>query len=294
MTLLYSYAIRTTGVYLEKERLHYIPAIIEFLVFSIFCVIVSFNPDFHEILLAIKFMELYSISATIYILIMCVLIIKINKLHRIQLPHFYKDIKYKSLLWLTIFCFICIVFNFITTIRFFFLPESNIMFVLYQSFSLLSLYYITIASLVQINIINMTTPDKKTISKEGDEKEELEHIFQTIDAHLKTHKSYLNPSINLKKFSKEIHIPERLISKAINTVEHKNFNNYVNYYRIEEFKTLIGLEKYQKYSIAAIAHEVGFNSRASFYKNFKEMVGISPSDYVSSLKNPNKETVNMS
>ena len=54
----------------------------------------------------------------------------------------------------------------------------------------------------------------------------------------------------------------------------------INKGEIEGVKKLLLNESYKKYSIVAISKEVGFNSRASFYKNFKERVGISPSDYI--------------
>ncbi|MFD2562602.1 helix-turn-helix domain-containing protein [Aquimarina rubra] len=125
-------------------------------------------------------------------------------------------------------------------------------------------------------------PAKREIN---DGKEELEEVIKRIENHINEKKSYLNPDINLKSFSKDIRLPERIISRAINRIEHKNFNGYINSYRVKECKRLLLSEKYEQYSISAIADEVGFSSRASFYKNFKEIAGVSPSEYIKSVNN---------
>ncbi|WP_298315886.1 AraC family transcriptional regulator [uncultured Aquimarina sp.] len=190
-----------------------------------------------------------------------------------MLPFFYRSIKYKSLNWLTIFCGICILLNFVRQLRFT-LESVYFIHIVFDALALFTLYYITIASLVQINILNITGPENE------EEEIELKEVFLSINNYISINKSYLNPSMNLKMFASEVQLPERIISKAINKIENKNFNNYVNYHRIEEFKDKIASDYHKKYSISAIANEVGFNSRASFYKNFKDIVGVSPSEYV--------------
>ncbi|WP_158447890.1 helix-turn-helix domain-containing protein [Aquimarina longa] len=127
-----------------------------------------------------------------------------------------------------------------------------------------------------MNIVSSKIEEKETM-------QELEKVMTILEKYLLETKAYVNPSISLKILAKDIKLSERLISKAINKVTHKNFNNYINHYRIEEFKKLMSMNRHEKFSISAIANEVGFNSRASFYKNFKEIVGVSPSLYAKGL-----------
>ena len=142
------------------------------------------------------------------------------------------------------------------------------------------MYYITIASLVQINIINTT---KINTIKENTCN--LRKIYAIVKRHMEVDKAYLDPNLNLRKISRSVALPQRNISKAINAIENKNLNSFINSYRIEEFKKLLRSNTHQKYSISAIADEVGFNSRASFYKNFKDIVGESPTAYVKNISN---------
>lgn len=74
----------------------------------------------------------------------------------------------------------------------------------------------------------------------------------------------------------KIGIHEVTFSRIVNQHFHKNFNEFINGFRINEAK-----ERLEKEStpITTIAFEVGFNSIASFNRVFKETLGVSPSDY---------------
>jgi len=59
-----------------------------------------------------------------------------------------------------------------------------------------------------------------------------------------------------------------------------NFFDFINRYRIEEFKIQSILKANNHLSIMGIAYNCGFNSKASFYRAFKKFEGISPTDYI--------------
>jgi AraC-like DNA-binding protein len=278
MNFLFFYAVETTSIYTKRKLYYYIPAIVEFLLLLVIFIAVLLNPDLDNFFQEIYFDMIIGFVASIYIVVMAILVIKVNIEHRKRLPHFYEITKYKSLDWLTVFCIVYVFFNIVSYILHA-LPNNEYVYVFFDIGYLFFLYYITIASLVQINIMNVILPRVE----EKEVKEKLESVVKIIEKHMLENKAYLNPSISLKVFAKDIKLPERLISKAINKIEHKNFNNYINYYRVEEFKQLLSMDRHKKFSISAIANEAGFNSRASFYKNFKDIVGVSPLSYVNNI-----------
>lgn len=281
IVFLFFYASETSGVIIKNKFKYYIMAIIEALLFSMLFILVWLFPSLIEKLFIYGFMDVYMISSSIFVGYFCIRIIKINLTHKNKLLQFYEDVKYKTLLWLSAFCVICIVLNFLGFLgRFLFLNSENYH-VLTEVLFLISLYYITIASLVQINISNVINTSKVSLNEI---QQELVEVCKTIDYYMANEKLYLNPSLNLSFLSNYIKIPDRLISKSINEIKNKNFNRFVHEYRIEEFKRLILDKKYDKYSIEALAHEIGYNSRASFYKNFKTIVGVSPHDYIENVK----------
>ena len=73
------------------------------------------------------------------------------------------------------------------------------------------------------------------------------------------------------------------LSEAINSGVGKNFNDFVNSYRVKEVEQMLQDGKQEQLSLLGIALECGFNSKATFNRVFKKMTGQSPSQYVSSL-----------
>ena len=85
--------------------------------------------------------------------------------------------------------------------------------------------------------------------------------------------------MNLNLISDKLQIPAHHITETINGLIGQNFNEYVNNYRIEEFKILLKNKKYEHFSILALAFEVGFKSKGTFNAAFKKFTSQTPSEY---------------
>ncbi len=70
----------------------------------------------------------------------------------------------------------------------------------------------------------------------------------------------------------------------------KNFSDFVNNYRIEEFKSKIQDPGNKKYTILSIAMDCGFNSKSSFNTVFKKLTGQTPTQYFSLTKSGVEES----
>lgn len=92
-------------------------------------------------------------------------------------------------------------------------------------------------------------------------------------------KIYLDPELTLGKVAGEIGIPAGYLSKLINEEHGKSFPDFINQYRIEEVKRRLKDPRYDTLSIFGVALEVGFNSKSSFNAAFKNVTGMTPSDY---------------
>lgn len=72
----------------------------------------------------------------------------------------------------------------------------------------------------------------------------------------------------------------KYVSQVINDSFNKNFNSYINPFRIHlACKRFSDVEKYGQYTLKAIASSVGFRSYTSFAGVFKQITGITPSLY---------------
>lgn len=79
------------------------------------------------------------------------------------------------------------------------------------------------------------------------------------------------------------------LSYMFNQYLNTNYYDYINNYRIEEFKRLVSEPESEKYTLSALAAKCGFSSRASFFRYFKRASSISPSEYVKSIGKNNRE-----
>lgn len=90
-------------------------------------------------------------------------------------------------------------------------------------------------------------------------------------------KPYLNSDFNLHSFSSLSGLPSHIISETLNGLIGQTFHDYVNNYRVEEFKKLIFEDHCKHFTILAIAFEAGFKSKATFNTAFKKIVKVTPS-----------------
>jgi len=66
---------------------------------------------------------------------------------------------------------------------------------------------------------------------------------------------------------------------VINTMEQRNFFDFINYFRIEAVKQKITSKRYEHFTLPGIAFECGFNSKAAFNRAFKKITGVTPTEF---------------
>ncbi len=109
--------------------------------------------------------------------------------------------------------------------------------------------------------------------------EQSEQIYAKVLKLIGDEKQFKNSNLTLKTLSESLHVSPQILSQVINQKSEKNFNNFVNAFRIEESIRLIQLEEFKNQTIASIAYEVGFNSISSFNTAFKKQMGETPMTY---------------
>ncbi len=105
----------------------------------------------------------------------------------------------------------------------------------------------------------------------------LEEVLTRMDHLMKEDKLFFDEELNLNKLAGELSIEPYQLSQILNEKLNKNFNMYINEFRIEEAKKLL-LEEPDR-SIISVSYAVGFNSPTSFYDWFFKMTGLSPSKF---------------
>ena len=105
-------------------------------------------------------------------------------------------------------------------------------------------------------------------------------ILEQIKLGMDIQKLYLNPTLTLAEFAKEIKLNSKIVSQQINTGLGKSFNDFVNEYRVEEVKKRLNSPDLERLTILGIAYESGFNSKTTFNRIFKDFTGVAPRDFL--------------
>lgn len=119
-----------------------------------------------------------------------------------------------------------------------------------------------------------------TPKRSGTEPEEVTAIYTKVLAFMETSDSIYQSGFTLTELSAMTRIPERAISKAINTCHNANFHQLLNEYRIRKVTDIMRNEASRNLTIESIAAQAGFKSRPHFIQVFKKMVGVSPSEFI--------------
>jgi len=106
---------------------------------------------------------------------------------------------------------------------------------------------------------------------------------QKLERIISDRKLFLDESISLPKLAEMLNIHPNYLSQIINEKFNKNFYDFINSYRVAEFKQLVVSGKSKNKTFFSLALDCGFNSKASFNSSFKKITGITPSEFVKSL-----------
>ncbi len=125
---------------------------------------------------------------------------------------------------------------------------------------------------------------KKSASIPGSEIEmnisqENNELLIRAKKYMEEEEPYLDATLSLNQLARQIEIPSRDLSLAINHHLNKHFFDFVNEYRINKAKELLVDPEKKEFTVLEILYDVGFNSKSSFNTAFKKHTGFTPTQY---------------
>ena len=149
-----------------------------------------------------------------------------------------------------------------------------------QSQILLPEFLIDNAPQIVLKRIDELIPPKKNIGPlDNYTEEQIEQLKENLFYLLEHKKPYLDESLSLTDLAEEMRISSKKLSELLNQHLNKSFYQLINEYRIKEVIARMFLPEYDKYTLAGLAYECGFQSKATFNRIFKQKTGKSPSTY---------------
>jgi ligand-binding sensor domain-containing protein/AraC-like DNA-binding protein len=91
---------------------------------------------------------------------------------------------------------------------------------------------------------------------------------------------YLNEDLNISDLAREIECTNQMLSQVFSLFLNEKYNDFINRYRVDEFKRIISVEEHAKYTLKSLSQKCGFSSYTSFYRAFREHTGMTPNDFI--------------
>lgn len=110
-------------------------------------------------------------------------------------------------------------------------------------------------------------------------------LITRIEDYLEESRSHLDTEFQLRIIERDLGISGRYISEAIKDHYSMNFNQFINKKRMEFFKKeYVKCPTIINKSIDTIAQELGYKSVNNFYVQVKEAFGVTPKEYIDSMR----------
>jgi len=117
----------------------------------------------------------------------------------------------------------------------------------------------------------------KTYMKSHLSKLNISNLKNQLVTLMKEEKMYCDEDLTLTRLSSALEITPHQLSQFLNQHFDKNFNNFINEYRINEAKEFLVREPER--GLVSIAFAVGFNSYSAFASAFKKETNLAPAEY---------------
>ncbi|MEP0365438.1 MAG: helix-turn-helix domain-containing protein [Cyclobacteriaceae bacterium] len=113
-------------------------------------------------------------------------------------------------------------------------------------------------------------------------KNEIASHLEQLDQLMKEDEIYLDPTISLRHLAEKMDLQPNKLSWLLNEQIGKNFNEYINAFRLISFKEKALDPKNNNLTLLGLAYESGFSSKTVFNVYFKKMEGMTPKAWVKS------------
>lgn len=104
-------------------------------------------------------------------------------------------------------------------------------------------------------------------------------IYKNLNELILSETPYRNDNLTLTELAKQLEVHPNHLSQVINEKEEKNFYNYINALRINDFIKQASIPESKKYTLMSLAYDCGFSSKSTFNKHFKLNTGKTPTDF---------------
>ena len=111
------------------------------------------------------------------------------------------------------------------------------------------------------------------------DEEECERIVRRMKGLLEKNKMYTNPELKMSEVADRLDVSASKLSQVFNLYLNENYYDFINRYRIAEFKRLVADGEYDRYTLTALSEKCGFK-KSTFFSSFRKFEGMTPTEYL--------------
>ncbi len=108
---------------------------------------------------------------------------------------------------------------------------------------------------------------------------ECAEIVARMKAYIDEKRPYINPELKMSDIAEVLHLSSSRLSQVFSLYLGENYYEFINGYRLREFKRLIADGAYNKYTLTALSEQCGFK-KSSFFSTFRRVEGMTPTEYL--------------
>jgi len=104
-------------------------------------------------------------------------------------------------------------------------------------------------------------------------------IVSRMKEYIERERVFTNADLKMKDLADVLHLSSPKLSQVFNIYLGQNYYDFINVYRLQEFKRLIEAGEYKRYTITALSEQCGFK-KSNFFSTFRKVEGLTPAEYL--------------
>jgi AraC-like DNA-binding protein len=260
-----------------------IPGVLEFLfMLTLFVMPYETSSAFHKSHYWLFFI-IHGVLLNVFSLFFVFLTLKRIYNYHEKFLNFFSNTQKVNLHWIRIVAYLLLfVYLFQLSTLFFDIKDAaNMVYFIDSLVSLLFVYWISIFGIKQSHVhAEFEVFDTSKVIVDSKQKD-----FDKIINILTETGSYKNPNFTVIDLAELVQLHPKKVSQTINQFANKNFNHFINEFRVNEAKRLLTDPSYDNLTIEAVFRDAGFHSKSVFNTVFKQETGHTPSTFKKELQN---------
>lgn len=108
---------------------------------------------------------------------------------------------------------------------------------------------------------------------------ECADIVSRMKEYIERERVYVNQELKMKDLADVMHLSAPKLSQVFNLYLQTTYYDFINQYRLDEFKRLVEAGELKRYTITALSEQCGFR-KSNFFSTFRKVEGMTPAEYL--------------